>query len=357
MDKATRLRRALVVVGVIAIAASSLGVWMYQATGRQWGTARPVVLEDSAGNEVSTGEGRFMVLRVTRKGVLGLFLQGSPDVVEQESQDWSAPPPDVRLVDRDSLRVGDDAFSAAVDLAGGDGDVGLTPYLLVVSVEPGSPLDVAGVRGGDRLVSFDGEEATRSLLGRKLTNAGSDGHDGEVRVRVGVAHDNTVNEVDVTWPVYGGRVDRGVKVEEHRVVPDARLRIRMPSDEYGTSAGLVHALAMASVMYRLEGDGSQRDLSGGMTVAATGTITPWGYVGPVGGVTYKVQAARAARADVMLVPKENYEEAMRVAGDLEIVPVDALSDAVAALCVRGGESSVCSSVVAQQQLYLSTTRD
>src|SRR5207249_5017990 len=61
----------------------------------------------------------------------------------------------------------------------------------------------------------------------------------------------------------------------------------------GPSGGLAFALALIDVL-------TPGDLSGGHTVAATGTIAGNGAVGPVGGIPLKALAARAAGADVFL---------------------------------------------------------
>ena len=44
------------------------------------------------------------------------------------------------------------------------------------------------------------------------------------------------------------------------------------------------------------------DLTGGRTIAGTGTIDPEGRVGPIGGIADKVIGAERAGATVFLVP-------------------------------------------------------
>ena len=64
----------------------------------------------------------------------------------------------------------------------------------------------------------------------------------------------------------------------------------------------------------------------------TGTIDEYGNVGEIGGVKYKLMGAVKDKADVFLVPKDNYEEAMEVKEekdyDIEIVSVEKLVDAI-----------------------------
>ena len=77
---------------------------------------------------------------------------------------------------------------------------------------------------------------------------------------------------------------------------------------------------------------TKQDLTKGMKVVGTGTIDLDGKVGEIGGVKYKLMGAVKNKADVFLVPKENYKEAMRVKEkkkyDIEIVEVRTLKDAI-----------------------------
>ena len=71
-------------------------------------------------------------------------------------------------------------------------------------------------------------------------------------------------------------------------------------------------------------------------VAATGTIRPDGTVGPIGGLEYKVDAVRQAGLRVFLVPAsqtpgELAEARQRAGDDVEIVPVNTLTEALDAL--------------------------
>lgn len=70
----------------------------------------------------------------------------------------------------------------------------------------------------------------------------------------------------------------------------------------GPSAGTMFALA---VYDRL----TPGSLTGGRTIAGTGTMSPDGRVGPIGGVQQKIAGAAAAGASVFLVPDANCAEA------------------------------------------------
>ncbi|MEL7156227.1 MAG: S16 family serine protease [Actinomycetota bacterium] len=103
----------------------------------------------------------------------------------------------------------------------------------------------------------------------------------------------------------------------------------------GPSAGLAFTLAVLDEL-------TEGELTGGATVAVTGTIDPTGRVGPVGGVAQKTAAVRDLGADVFLVPAglppAEIERVMERAGsDLEVIPVEDLGDALEALAGLGGE--------------------
>lgn len=99
----------------------------------------------------------------------------------------------------------------------------------------------------------------------------------------------------------------------------------------GPSAGLAFTLAIIDAL-------TPGELTGGRTVAVTGTIAVDGSVGSVGGVTQKAAAADRAGADLFIVPSGSAPEAVAGAGDTAVVGVSSLAEALAALGAFGGES-------------------
>ena len=74
------------------------------------------------------------------------------------------------------------------------------------------------------------------------------------------------------------------------------------------------------------------DLTRGHFVAGTGTIGVDGTVGPVSGAAEKVVAAERGGAEIFLVPRENYADALLWRTSVTVVPVDHFEDAVSYLC-------------------------
>jgi PDZ domain-containing protein len=82
------------------------------------------------------------------------------------------------------------------------------------------------------------------------------------------------------------------------------------------------------------------NLTGGLKVAATGTMSIDGTVGDVGGVAQKTVAVRGAGANVFLVPPQEYAVAKAHAGPhLKVYAVSTIGEAVHILESLGGRVS------------------
>ena len=104
----------------------------------------------------------------------------------------------------------------------------------------------------------------------------------------------------------------------------------------GPSAGLVFALGIYDKI-------TAGELLAGRDVAGTGTITPNGDVGSIGGVRQKLASAERAGATVFLVPSGNCADLAGVRTDVTVVKVSTLGEAISQLGVLevpGGEERV-----------------
>ncbi|MGZ8582555.1 MAG: YlbL family protein [Actinomycetota bacterium] len=96
-------------------------------------------------------------------------------------------------------------------------------------------------------------------------------------------------------------------------------------DVGGPSGGLMFSLGLYDTL-------TPDDLTGGRTIAGTGTIDPEGVVGPIGGIADKVIGAERAGATVFLVPARNMKELADIdTGDMRLISVATFDDAVEAL--------------------------
>ena len=110
----------------------------------------------------------------------------------------------------------------------------------------------------------------------------------------------------------------------------------------GPSAGLAFTLSLIDEL-------TPGELTGGGDVAVTGTIELDGTVGAIGGLRQKASAVRQAGVDVFIVPSAQGEDDIAAAreaagGDVTIIPVDDLDQALDALARLGGDSIETASI-------------
>jgi Lon-like protease len=127
-----------------------------------------------------------------------------------------------------------------------------------------------------------------------------------------------------------GRVCLGVSSQEfvtYQFPIDVKIDTQLVG---GPSAGLAFTLAIID-------DLTPGSLTSGKRVAVTGTIEADGRVGDVGGVEQKAITARTNGVQLMIVPKAELADARRGAGDVRVVGVENVDQALDALHEAGGE--------------------
>jgi PDZ domain-containing protein len=204
----------------------------------------------------------------------------------------------------------------------------------VAGVVGGSPAD--GVLAeGDTVVEVEGDEVDLSfevsaaLAGSApgdevgLVVEGADGGRRDVRVVLG---EN---------PDVPGTPFLGVLLQTRDFELDFPFDVTIDSEDIGgPSAGLAFTL---EVLDRL----TAGELTGGMSVAATGEIGLDGRIGPIGGAAQKGVAVEDAGISLFLVPRGNLEQATReTSSALRVEPVDTLEDALDVLEDAGGDPLV-----------------
>lgn len=106
---------------------------------------------------------------------------------------------------------------------------------------------------------------------------------------------------------------------------DINIDIKSKKTESGSSGGFMMALAMYDAL-------TKEDITKGRKIAGTGTIDSEGNVGVIGGVIYKLSGAVKNKADIMLVPKENYEEALNYKKkhnfNIELISINNFQEAI-----------------------------
>ncbi|MDQ0849491.1 PDZ domain-containing protein [Arthrobacter sp. B3I9] len=130
-----------------------------------------------------------------------------------------------------------------------------------------------------------------------------------------------------------GRFILGVMLQYKFTFP---FEVKISLDKVGgPSAGMMFALGIIDTV-------TPGDLTGGKHVAGTGTITPDGVVGPIGGISQKMQGARSGGATLFLAPADNCEDVTgHIPAGLQVVKVENLGEARKAveLAASGADTS------------------
>ena len=106
---------------------------------------------------------------------------------------------------------------------------------------------------------------------------------------------------------------------------DVNVSVKSKASESGSSGGFMTALAIYNAI-------TKDDITKGKIIAGTGTIDSEGNIGEIGGVVYKLAGAYKNGADIMLVPKDNYEEALEYKKkhnlDIELVSINTFEEGI-----------------------------
>jgi PDZ domain-containing protein len=221
------------------------------------------------------------------------------------------------------------ATQVALERLGHPVDVSITGET-VVNVLPDLPADGV-LEPGDTITAVNGEELDEPDDLTRLLADDSPGD--EVTITVEPPTGSQPRDVELALGADPDDPDRaiiGIEVTGRGIDFDFPVDVAIDTgDVGGPSAGLAFTLAIID-------DLTPGDLTGGADVAVTGTINGDGAVGPVGGTGQKAAAVRAQGYDVFLVPSADYEAARRRAGDVGVIAVDTLDEALAALADLGG---------------------
>lgn len=102
-------------------------------------------------------------------------------------------------------------------------------------------------------------------------------------------------------------------------VSDSSIKIGLKNTG-GPSGGLIFSLGLIELL-------SPDDLLQGRKIAATGTISPDGKVGPIGGIQEKIIGAKKVGASLLLVSRENCDELPPKVEGIDVVAVSTLEEA------------------------------
>ena len=270
----------------------------------------------------TSGQLRMVTVSLTDKvtlfGALGLWITGGFALAPRE--DYYSPGVSEQQVQQQNVQEFKDSQS--------DAEVSALRYLhypisaVAQQVFTGSPADKA-ILPGDKLVAVNGKSVSSvEEVQSALTNT-TPGQTVDVVVQTGNQAPRDLKIKLGTRPDRGKQGFLGITPASHADIP-FKITISL-SNIGGPSAGLMFALAVVDKL-------TPNDVNGGMAVAGTGQIDDQGNVSPIGGIPFKLMAARDAGATVFLTPADNCSEAKtNVPAGLRLVKVTSLSSAVSEL--------------------------
>ncbi len=229
-----------------------------------------------------------------------------PDQTPEESETESA----VQMVSSQ-----DAATAAALTELGEK----VTPVVEVLNVAKGKPAD-GELKVRDILLKVDDTTITQPQDVVDAVNGAPEGEPIEFVVRRG----SRTLTVPVTPTMVDGEPRVGITTGVGYSFP-FQVSVNIDDNIGGPSAGLMFSLGIFDTL-------TPGSLTDGETVAGTGTITPDGQVGPIGGIQQKIVAARDAGAKLFMVPPDNCAAALGAPrGDMVLVRADTMHDAVTAI--------------------------
>lgn len=214
-------------------------------------------------------------------------------------------------------------------------DIGFEQKMEVASL-PEDSASKGLLQAGDALVSINGKPITGLGVVQAELAAGNGAPVTVVVDRGGSTVPATITPAKSS----AGRFVLGVILQYKFTFP---FEVKISLDKVGgPSAGMMFALGIVDTV-------TPGDLTGGKHIAGTGTISPDGVVGPIGGIAQKMQGARSGGATLFLAPAANCGDVLgHIPAGLQVVKVGTLAEARKAvdLAASGADTSglpVCTS--------------
>jgi PDZ domain-containing protein len=186
----------------------------------------------------------------------------------------------------------------------------------IAGVEPHAPAE-GHLAAKDVILSVNGSPVTSADAAVKAIQATPAGQ----QVHMTVLRDGKQTAVAFTPGIKDGKPYLGVSVGAGYKLP-FQVNVDIDPQIGGPSAGLMFSLGIYDTLT----PGSMTD---GRPIAGTGTISPDGSVGPIGGIQQKIPAAMHDGAKLFLVPAANCADAVGADhGAMRLVKVDTMASAV-----------------------------
>jgi PDZ domain-containing protein len=256
------------------------------------------------------------------------WLSGDTAIVPEETIFPKDESP--KEVDQENTQAMQDSQQNAEAAALHQLGIAVTTRVVIDGVQKGRPADGV-LKPGDEVTALDGAKVTSvsqitgTMAKRKIGDS------------VELTYKRAGREQKATLKTVadpsGKRAVVGIVLSDQYKFP-FKIDISI-GDIGGPSAGLMFSLAIVDKL-------TEGPLTRGAFIAGTGTITPEGEVGPIGGIQQKMIAARQAGATVFLTPKDNCADAVSARPDgLRLVRADTLGSTLQAInALNGGQGAI-----------------
>ena len=277
------------------------------------------------GSESSSGSLNFAYVRELEGNVasfiLGNIIPGY-DIEKQEDVELNEDETSEDIMYRNRIyleNANQTAIMLAYQKAGKEVSIKNKHFYIIYVEEK----DDDGLRLGDELLKVNGKEIENvEDYTTEIQN-----HEVGEKIKVTVKRDDKEKDVMATVKEGEGYKVTGVSVSTiYEYDTNPKVELNFKESEGGPSGGLMLTLAIYDKL-------TKGDLTNGLKIVGTGTISSDGTVGEIGGVKYKLNGAVKAKADLFLVPKgDNYKEALKEKEehdyDIEIKAIGTFDEAV-----------------------------
>ena len=204
------------------------------------------------------------------------------------------------------------------------------PEQLIISAITKESPNIEILKKGDEIIKLNGIRVTSATSFKKLLAAISASKTSSDKMQLTVLRHGIENVFSVsTYKVATKQKVLGLMVESKYQYPFT-IKIRL-KDVGGPSAGLMFSLG---IIEKLRAE----NLTRGRNISGTGTIDSFGKIGPIGGIEEKLIGASRAGSKLFLAPALNCEDIHHIPPGLQVVAVETLREAVAALESKDLES-------------------
>ena len=181
---------------------------------------------------------------------------------------------------------------------------------------------ISNLKVGDIIKEVDGIKINNFEELSKIINE----HKENDKINIKVIRKEKEKNVDATLHKEEDKILIGVTLAEIKNIGTKnKIEYVFKNNESGASRGLLCALDIYNKV-------TEKDITKGKKISGTGSIDENGIIGKISGVKYKLSGAVKNKSDIFIVPKDNYEEAIKEKEknnyDIEIIYGETLKEVI-----------------------------